>query len=101
MANRIWQGHFGTGPVATPSDFGRSGTPPSHPELLDWLASEFIRHGWSIKHIHRLITLAYQLAFNRSPTAEELPEAQPLIQHHGLPTLCCALFNANEFLFLP
>ena len=55
MVNRIWQHHFGTGIVATPSDFGIMGTRPSHPELLDWLASEFMRSGWSMKHIHRLI----------------------------------------------
>jgi mono/diheme cytochrome c family protein len=55
MVNRIWMYHFGQGLVATPSDFGLNGTRPSHLELLDWLASEFIRSGWSIKHIHRLI----------------------------------------------
>ena len=58
MANRIWQGHFGTGLVDTPSDFGRNGTKPTHPELLDWLASEFIRSGWSVKQMHRLIMLS-------------------------------------------
>jgi hypothetical protein len=55
MINRIWQYHFGEGLVSTPSDFGANGARPTHPELLDWLATEFIEHGWSIKHIHRLI----------------------------------------------
>ncbi len=55
MVNRIWMHHFGTGIVDTPDDFGVSGSSPSHPELLDWLATEFVRGGWSIKHMHRLI----------------------------------------------
>lgn len=69
MVNRLWQHHFGRGLVSTPSDFGKQGSPPSHPELLDWLAGEFIRSGWSLKHMHRLImrSRAYQ---QRSANAE-------------------------------
>jgi hypothetical protein len=58
IVNRIWHYHFGRGLVATPSDFGLNGARPTHPELLDWLASEFVRQGWSIKAIHRLIVLS-------------------------------------------
>lgn len=58
MVNRIWQHHFGRGLVATPSDFGFNAGTPSHPRLLDWLAAEFVRSGWSIKHMHRLMMLS-------------------------------------------
>ncbi|MBS0203779.1 MAG: PSD1 domain-containing protein [Planctomycetes bacterium] len=64
MANRIWQYHFGRGIVSTPNDFGVRGQLPSHPELLDYLASRFVEHGWSIKKMHKLILLSksWQLA---------------------------------------
>jgi hypothetical protein len=55
MVNRIWMHHFGKGLVASPANFGHTGVPPSHPELLDWLATEFVRSGWSMKGMHRLI----------------------------------------------
>ena len=55
IVNRLWHYHFGTGLVDTPSDFGINGSRPTHPDLLDFLASELISHGWSLKHIHRLI----------------------------------------------
>ena len=55
MVNRLWQYHFGRGIVRSSSDFGFQGTPPTHPQLLDWLAAQFIKNGWSIKQMHRLI----------------------------------------------
>jgi len=64
IVNRIWQGHFGTGIVRTPDNFGRLGDRPSNPELLDYLAQTFVDNGWSIKKMHRLIMLSstYQLS---------------------------------------
>jgi len=53
--NRVWMNHFGRGLVASPGDFGQLGERPTHPELLDWLADEFVRGGWSLKSLHRLI----------------------------------------------
>ncbi len=72
IANRVWQGHFGRGLVATPNDFGLAGARPSHPELLDWLASEFMREGWSLKKLHRLIVTS---ATYRQASSTGAPES--------------------------
>ncbi|MEZ5356218.1 MAG: PSD1 and planctomycete cytochrome C domain-containing protein [Bryobacteraceae bacterium] len=67
MVNRVWQGHFGEGLVATPNDFGRQGEKPSNPELLDWLAVELMEHGWSLKHLHRVILESKAYRSTRDP----------------------------------
>jgi hypothetical protein len=77
MANRIWHHHFGKGIVGSTSDFGVMGQRRTHPELLDWLSSEFIRSGWSMKHMHRLImtSKAYrQSSAYRADAAEKDPK---------------------------
>jgi hypothetical protein len=67
-ANHIWMRHFGTPLVATIFEFGRKGTPPTHPELLDWLAAELMDSGWSMKHLHKLIVTssAYRMSSSRA-----------------------------------
>jgi hypothetical protein len=70
IANRLWQHHFGRGIVATPSDFGVRGELPTHPELLDWLATELTAHGWSLKHLHRIMVLSEGYRQSSRPSAE-------------------------------
>jgi hypothetical protein len=72
LVNRIWQQHFGTGLVATPSDFGRLGEPPSHPELLDWLAAGFVENGWSIRWLQREILLSAAFRQASRPSEDEV-----------------------------
>jgi hypothetical protein len=72
MANRIWQHHFGQGIVRTPNNYGKLGIPPTHPELLDYLARRFIENGWSIKSMHRMIMLSAAYQQSSEPDASTL-----------------------------
>ncbi len=101
MANRVWAGHFGAGLVRTPDNFGRLGERPTHPELLDWLAAEFVsgRRGsqgepaggspsqgaWSVKHLHRLIvtSAAYRMSSQADPAALQKDPDNKLLSHFG------------------
>lgn len=81
--NRIWRWHFGTGLVSTTENFGVLGDPPSHPELLDWLATQFVQEGWSTKDLHRLIlsSSVYQMASSHpEPSMAELDPENRLLQ---------------------
>lgn len=75
MANRIWQHHFGQGLVKTPNDFGARGQPPAHPELLDHLATQFMKSGWSVKAMHRLIMLS--ATYQQGPVNSETGISDP------------------------
>ncbi len=83
MVNRIWQHHFGEGIVRTPNNFGKLGTPPTHPELLDYLATEFIKNDWSIKAMHRAIMLSatYQQSSIPDPATQKTDPDNLLLGH--------------------
>ena len=93
LVNRLWQHHFGTGLFANPNDLGYAGPKPTHPELLDWLATEFVARGWSVKAMHRLMVTSaayrqasgqYLVISNKSPTATKSPlNTQSLITNHS------------------
>ncbi len=76
MVNRVWMQHFGRGLITTPSDFGKRAEPPSHPELLDWLARRFMDEGWSLKSLHRRILLS--ATYQQSSLASAATKAQEL-----------------------
>jgi hypothetical protein len=86
MANRIWLNHFGRGVVDTPGEFGKLGQLPTHPELLDWLALELPRLGWSLKKIHKLImtSTVYRQSSKRDPAADSIDGANTLYSHYPL-----------------
>ncbi|MCA9134193.1 MAG: DUF1553 domain-containing protein, partial [Planctomycetales bacterium] len=86
MVNRLWYHHFGAGLVSTLENFGVQGGRPSHPELLDWLAIEFVKRGWSIKQMHRLMmnSQAYRQSSQTSPAARQLDAQNRLLSHMPL-----------------
>ena len=86
IVNRLWMHHFGRGLVATPADFGILGEPPSHPELLDWLADQLVRSGWSLKQIHRRILLSqtYQQSSIRTAAFEQVDPENRLLGRMNL-----------------
>lgn len=83
IVNRIWQSHFGRGLIPNASNFGVQSPPPSHPELLDYLATELVNNGWSMKHIHRLIVTShtYHLSSNETASQHANDEANSLYSH--------------------
>jgi hypothetical protein len=72
IANRVWQQHFGRGIVRSPNNFGIQGDRPTHPELLDWLATELVEHGWDLQHLHRLILASNTYRMSSTARAEAL-----------------------------
>lgn len=75
MVNRIWQHHFGRGIVRSPNNFGQMGDPPTHPELLDWLATQFVQNGWKLKPMHRLMLLSS--TYRMTSQADHASEIDP------------------------
>jgi cytochrome c553 len=90
IVNRVWMHHFGTGLVKTPSDFGHLGEKPSHPELLDWLASEFMAKGWSLKELHRLILTSHTWRQKSDRDAQPPPQPSEQAPPRGRSPARCA-----------
>jgi hypothetical protein len=86
MVNRLWQHHFGRGIVPTPNDFGKIGEPPTHPELLDWLASEFVAGGWKMKQMHRLLMTsnAYRMSSKANKKGLTIDPGNALLWHFNM-----------------
>ena len=84
MVNRLWQHHFGEGIVGTPNDFGAQGDKPTHPELLEWLASQLVGNGWKLKPLHKQIMLsaAYQQSHEVTPENLALDPANKFVWHY-------------------
>lgn len=95
IVNRVWQSHFGRGLVSTPNDFGLAGARPTHPELLDWLASEFMREGWSLKKLHRLIVTS---ATYRQRSSSAGADSSTLIRIGGRAKEMAAFDSENKWL---
>ena len=95
MVNRIWKQHFGSGIVKSVGNFGKTGAPPSNPELLDWLATEFPKQGWSIKQMHRLIMTSstYRQASTVSAEAERIDPENLLLSHMPLRRMEAEVLN--------
>ncbi len=83
IVNRLWHHHFGRGIVATVNDFGFQGDPPTHPELLEWLAADLVRHGWTLKRVHKLMVMSrtYRLAATPSESGKRL-DVDNRLWHH-------------------
>ena len=84
MVNRLWQHHFGEGIVGTSNDFGAQGERPTHPELLEWLATEFVKGGWKLKPLHKamMLTATYQQANEVSPDNVKIDPDNRFLWHH-------------------
>ena len=101
MVNRIWKYHFGTGIVKSVGNFGKTGTPPSNPELLDWLATEFVRQGWSVKQMQRVIMTSstYKQVSKVSPETQRLDPDNALVSHMPLRRMDAEVLN-DTLIFL-